>query len=86
LGRRIERRRLLRCLWRAGLTGPELWSAKFLGYQQAPNQQLIDLQPTNSSAANRESTNRDCADGDGTDCNCAQRKATNCKRAACEST
>jgi len=57
-----------------------LRTAKFLGYDKAPNQQLIDFQPPDSGATNRQSTDSDCAEGYGTDCKRAQRKAAYCKR------
>jgi hypothetical protein len=63
-----------------------LWGVKFLGYDKAANQQLIDFQPTDSGAPNRQSTNSERTEGYGADCKCAQRKAAYCKRATREST
>jgi hypothetical protein len=73
-------------LRRAALTGHKWRGVKFLGYDKAPNQQLIDYQPTDTGATNRQSTNSDCTEGDGTDCQCAQREAAYCQRATCKST
>jgi hypothetical protein len=73
-------------LWRAAFACQKWWRLKFLGYDEAPNQQLIDFQPTDSGPTNRQSTNSDCTEGYGTNCECAQRKAAYCKRATCKRT
>lgn len=86
MGRRIERRRLLGGLRRAVPARHKWWSLKFLGYDKAPNPQLIDFQPTDSGPTNSQSTNSDYTEGYGTDCKCAQCKAAYRKRAACKRT
>jgi hypothetical protein len=59
---------------RAPLTGHALWGVQFLGHDEAPNGQLVDLQPSDSGATDCQSTYGKCTDGYCADCNDAKRK------------
>ena len=71
---------------RARLTSHALWGVKLLGYDEAPNGQLVDFQPSDPGATDCQSTNGKCTDGYCADCNCAQRKPTYRKRPGCKRT
>ena len=71
---------------RARLTSRALWGVKLLGYDKAPNGQLVDFQPSDPGATDCQSTNGKCTEGYCSDCNCAQRKSAHCKRPGCNRT
>ena len=58
----------------------------FFSDDEAPNQELIDFQATDSGATDRQATHRERADCDSTDRNCAQRKTAHRKGASCQRT
>ena len=65
---------------RTRLTGHALRGAKLLGYNKAPNGQLVDFQPSDPGATDCQSTNGKCTESYGADCNCTQRKPAHRKR------
>ena len=62
----------------ARLTGYALWRVKLLGYDKAPNGQLVDFQLSDSGPTDCQSTDGKCTDGHCADCNCAQRGPAHC--------
>jgi hypothetical protein len=71
---------------RARLTGRALRGLKLLGDDEAPDRQLIYLQPSNPRAADRQSTDGKCTEGCCAHCNCAQRKPAYSERPGCNRT
>jgi len=59
---------------------------KLLGYDKAPNGQLVDFQPSDPGATDCQSTNGKGTDGYCSDCNCAQGNPAHCKRPVCNRT
>jgi hypothetical protein len=78
MGRRTERRRLFRGVLRTRFTGHALRGAKLLGYNKAPNGQLVDFQPSDSGATDGQSTDGKGTDGYCAECHCAYCEPTNC--------
>jgi len=53
---------------------------KLLGYDKAPDRQLVDLEPSDPGATDCQSTDGKCTEGYGANCNRAKRKPAHRKR------
>ncbi len=84
LRRWAGRGRLFRPSLSARLTGHAFWRVELLGYDKAPNGQLVDVQPSDPDATDCQSTDGKCTDGHCADCDCAQRKPADRKRPGCD--
>jgi len=85
IGRRMVRGRWLGWLRFAALGGSE-WGLELFRDEKTPNDQFINLEPTDAGSTDRQSTDGDCTDGDGTHCDRAQQEATYRQGAGCHCT
>src|SRR5262245_25587912 len=92
LRQRVADRSLLQ--WRGSVTGLQrrrqrtkaqgrwplepVWHLDFFGNTKPADNQVVDLDTTNSSATNRKATDRQGADGQRTECDCAYRQCSYC--------
>jgi hypothetical protein len=65
-------------LLRARFIGHSWRDVKLLGYDKAPNGELVDFQRSDSGATDCKSTDGKGTDGYCADCHCAQREPANC--------
>jgi hypothetical protein len=60
-----------------------VWHLQFIGNAKPPDNKVINLDTTNSSATNRKATDCQSANGQRTECDCANGQRAYGRRACC---